>query len=155
MKMKKLHTYDQYSLNTQLNIIMEHNQQELLDYEINSGKINVCTIVSLGRNVLQYIIENSEDEFDLTTIINHTKEINHQDNDFYSALMIAMDLEHFNYIKQLLKTDINWNIKNKNEQDFLEIKSGIKSEVIEYIKENYSDKYKQYLSNKKAIDFNL
>ena len=147
------------SLQEKLDDIILHNAQDTLDFYITNGEINVNDIVDDGANVLQYIISNYDDEFefDLSTLIEYTNDINYQDDDGYSAFMISVYYEVMGYVKQMLKNnnDINLNIKNNDNEDFTDFDVTIKNDVVDYIIKEYPDKWKDYLMKKDLDKFNI
>ena len=156
LKSHKLFEDMNISLKKRLDDIIEHKDQETLDFFIKNGEINVNDIVNHDDTVLSYLLMNSDDnDFDLSVVIEYINDINHQDDGGYTVFMDALFYEQVEYIKQLLKYDIDLNIKNKENDDFSELYSDYTDEIIDYIKNEYPEKWKKYIINKQAKKFKI
>jgi len=147
------------SFKKRLDDIIEHEDQETLDFYIKNGEINVNDYISFNNNVLEYLISNCDDVFyfDLSTVIEYTNNINHKDEDGFSAFMISVYYNHFEYSKQLLKYNIDLNIVNNDDNDFTKLDLNLKyiNIVVDYIKKEYHEKWKKYLRGKQAKKFKI
>jgi len=78
--------------------------------------------------------------------------IDFQDDDGETALMIASNFVHIEIVRELIKAGADWNIKDNDNRDFLDhLLTVIKKQIIE----EFPEKYQNYLIKKDAEKYNL
>jgi ankyrin repeat protein len=69
-----------------------------------------------------------------------------------TPLMLAGDINVYNIIAMLIEADADWNLKDIYGEDFLD---HTYEDWVEIIKEDYPEKYEEYLMKKQAEQYNL
>ena len=126
--------------------------EEMVDFLIENGAdLNTQDYrkkTLINRLCSSELINNSE--IMIQKLIDAGANLNIVDNYGSSALIIAAINDDFKIIEMLIETD--WNIKNKNNKDFLQlVLYKYKNNIIKI----YPEKYQTYLMNKTLDNFNI
>lgn len=150
-------------INTIDNCIYNNGKTPLIISICNNNKNIVEYIISRyadankrdynGNTALIYTIGRDFDEDIIKKLISIGADVNIAGNDNISPLIQAAIMSSYIALKILIDSGANWNLKNDLNRDFY---SYLTAEEKEKIKNDYPEKYKEYIILKKAEEeYNL